>query len=458
MRYMNVIVFDTNAVIDDPKAPLRQENSLVVIPRVVIEELDNLKTNGKDANVRRMSRLAADIIDEISEAHEDKLEMPIGNGSFLKIESGMTREFDCSDPDKPDNMIISVALGYAKRGDKVTLYSNDRNVRVVARQIAKDCFPSQLNDIPLKARKYEIVDSSLHDIYSGVTDLFLPDMDVVMLRRNGFQITSLPYLNGEHLMVRSETNPDGNVALATWDKRQGRIICLPEYKKGAPIWRIGGKHEGATDVRPRDARQAFLAHDLLDTSKNLHFVLSRVAGAGKNFVATACALRLLEDGLYDRLIIIKPMVSAGGADIGFLPGEKSEKISPFFDSFTDTIVELTNDRGLTADLEARIELDVITHMRGRTIPRTIMILDECQNFTELDIKTLGTRVGEDAKIILMGDLSQIDNPRLDAGNSGLRVWAERARNRELGYNNSSYILLDSNFRSEISAWFSSFYE
>jgi PhoH-like ATPase len=455
-KLMDVATFDTNALIDDPKAPLRQENTLVVIPKIVIEELDKLKT-GKDSNVRRMARIASDVIDTISEAHEDKLEMPIGQGSFLIVESGMTDLFKTTEPDKPDNMIISVALGYAKKGHRVVLYSNDRNVRIFARQLAKDEFPDQLSDLPLKARKYEIVDSSLHEIDSGVRDLNLPDMDVNMLRTNGFHSIALPYINGEHIMVRSETN-EKNTVLAVWDTRQGKIKTIADYKKGAPVWRIGGDVIGATDVRPRDARQSFLINDILDLSKNLHFVLSRVAGAGKNFITTACALKLLKDQHYDRLIVIKPMISVEGADTGYLPGTKEEKMAPWFESFNDTITELTNDRGLGGDLEARIELDIVTHMRGRSIPRTLMIIDEAQNFSDDALKTLITRAGEGSKIILMGDLSQIDNLRLDAGNTGLRVWAERARNRETGYANSTYILLDSNFRSELSAWASSFYE
>ncbi|MNF04219.1 PhoH-like protein [compost metagenome] len=87
-----------------------------------------------------------------------------------------------------------------------------------------------------------------------------------------------------------------------------------------------------------------------------------------------------------------------------------------------------------------------------------MVIDECQNFSAEDVKTLLTRAGEDAKFILMGDLSQIDNPRLDSANNGLRIWAERARNKQSGYDSSTYILLDSNFRSELSGWASSFYE
>jgi PhoH-like ATPase len=159
------------------------------------------------------------------------------------------------------------------------------------------------------------------------------------------------------------------------------------------------------------------------------------------------------------MIIVKPMIAVEGSDTGYLPGTKEEKMAPWFESFQDTMFELTLDgQGITADLEAKIELDIVTHMRGRSIPRTLMILDEAQNFSADAIKTLITRAGEDSKIVLMGDLSQIDNPRLDSSNCGLRVWAERARHAETGYEDSTYILLDSNFRSKLSAWASTFYE
>ncbi|WP_336784004.1 PhoH family protein [Paenibacillus illinoisensis] len=457
---MEIVVFDTNVLIDDPKAPLKFPDSLVVIPRIVLEELDKLKT-GKDGNVRRMSRLASNLIDGLSEEHQDKINIPLENGSFIRVESGYMTEFESSEPDKPDNKIISVALGYAKNreeGETVTLYSNDTNVRVVARQLAKDNFPELLSQLPLKAKAYEQIDSSLHDISSGVTDLIISDVEMSFIRKNNYLDYDLPYLNGEHLMLQGESNPQGNTALAQWDAVQGKILLLPDYKKGDVIWNIGGGQQGSSPVRPRDSRQAFLAHDILNPDKHLHFVLSRVAGAGKNFITTACGLKLLKDGHYDRLLVIKPMVSVDGQDLGYLPGDKSEKLAPFFESFNDTIIELTNDRGLGYDLEARIELDVVTHMRGRSIPRTIIIIDEAQNFSSDALKTLLTRAGEDTKIIIMGDLSQIDNLRLDAGNTGLRVWADRARHHETGYANSTYILLDSNFRSELSAWASSFYE
>lgn len=461
---MEVVVFDTNVLINDPKAPLKFPDSIVVVPAVVLEELDNLKMNGRDGSVRRMSRLASNLIDSLSEQAEGEKEIKLENGSILRIERRYDKLFENGDPDKPDHKIISTALGYATHeglideAESVTLYSNDTNVRVLTRSLAIDLKENKPNALLLKTKAYEAIDSSLEDIQSGVSDLVLTDAALSEIRSQGFLWDKLDCMHGEHLMLRGESNPEGNTALAQWDAVQSKILLLPNYKSGEPIWNIGGGNSGSTPLRPRDARQAFLAHDILNTDKHLHFVLSRVAGAGKNFITTACGLRLLQDGYYDRLIVLKPMVSVDGQDIGFLPGDKSEKLAPFFESFNDTMTELTNDRGLGFDLEAKIELDVVTHMRGRSIPRTIMIIDEAQNFSESAIKTLLTRAGEDTKIIIMGDLSQIDNLRLDAGNTGLRVWAERARHPETGYKHSTYILLDSNFRSDLSAWASSFYE
>jgi PhoH-like ATPase len=452
-----VVVLDTNVLIDNPRAIFSFPDSLVVIPSIVIDELDNLKNN-KDGNVRRMARIAANFIDEITENYEesDKENMVLDNGGELLIDDLSAADFNTPEPTKPDNIIIATALKYTKKGSvkEVVMYSNDTNVRNKTRVQAR----AQDLKEKIKARKFSLIDASLHEIDSGVQDLFIPDEDIFQLRREGYINIELPYINGEHILVRSEINPEKNTALAQWDSIQKRVIVLPDYKKKS-LWQIGGnKLEGSTAVTPRDSRQTFLAHDILNTDKNLHFVLSRVAGAGKNFITTACALSLLKMGHYDRLIIIKPMISVEGSDTGYLPGTKEEKMAPWFESFNDTITELTNDRGLTQELEAKIELDIVTHMRGRSIPRTIMIIDEAQNFSEEALKTLGSRAGEGSKIILMGDLSQIDNPRLDSGNNGLRVWAERARHKESGYAGSTYILLDSNFRSELSAWFSSFYE
>ena len=458
-----VVVIDTNCLIDNPRAIFSFPDSLVVIPSIVIDELDHLKVS-KDGNVRRLSRIAANLIDEITEEYEesDSEIMKLENGGLLLIDSNYDIDFHTVQPEKPDNIIIATALTYAKKEEyeEVVMYSNDTNVRNLTRVHSRSLGLKH----KVKARRYKKIDKSLHDIETGVQDLFVDESEILQLRREGYISMDLPYLNGEHLIVRSVDNPEKNTALAQWDGILKRVVNLPDYKKQS-LWQIGGDgygatSYGATSVHPKDNRQTFLAHDLLNTDKSLHFVLSRKAGAGKNFVATVCALNLLKMGYYDRLIMIKPMISVDGADIGYLPGSKEDKLSPFFESFNDIVTELTNDRGLPEYLEHKIELDVITHMRGRSIPRTIMIIDECQNLSEQAVKTLLTRGGEGSKFILMGDLSQIDNFRLDSENNGLRVWADRARGFSggNGYDSSTYILLDNNFRSDLSNWASSFYE
>lgn len=460
--FSQVAVLDTNVLIDNPRAILSFPDTLVVIPLTVLEELDKLKDD-KDARVRRMARYASNLIDSIAEENEDEEIYRLENGSYLVVEVKFQGEFDTDEPSKPDNKIISVAVGYAKKyaedGIITTLYSNDTNVRNMTRAIARKVFSgkSTKDHLPLKTKHFALIDNSLEDIDSGVRDIITSEKNVSTLRVNGKLEMELDYINGEHIILRAETNLD-NAVLATYDAVHKRLVALPDYKKGEPIWRIGQNDYGAENVRPRDARQTFLAHDILDTSKNLHFVLSRVAGAGKNYIVTACALNLLKRGEYDRLIIIKPMYEVDGEKTGFLPGTKEEKIAPWFESFNDTMYELTAGRGLDTELGSMVEMDIVTHMRGRSIPRTIMIIDEAQNFSEDALKTLLTRAGEGSKFILMGDLSQIDNPRLDSSNCGLRIWAERARRKEVGYEKSTYILLDSNYRSDLSAWASSFYE
>jgi PhoH-like ATPase len=449
MNFERVAVLDTNVLVDDYKAILKFPNTLVVLPRVVIAELDGLKNN-KDGSKRAVVRKASWLLDEITEEFEDEEVMPLEtDGSYLIIEGKYQQEFECIDPEKPDNRIISVAVGYAKNypDSKVTLYSNDVNVRVEGRSVKR-----QLQLPNLTAKRYKMIDKGLHEISTGVVSHYFGANELATARKRGHMEIELPYMNGEHVFMIDEMNPD-HLVLAQYNSIHKRLEVLPDYKKGEAVW-----GSGSDAVRPRDARQTFLVHDMLNTDKHIHFVLSRVAGAGKNFITTACALKLLKDNEYDRLMIIKPMVET--EEMGFLPGTKEEKIGPWFDSFKDTMFELTADGqvSLGEEIEGRIELDVSTHMRGRSIPRTIIVIDEAQNFSAENIKTLLTRAGENTKIILTGDLSQIDNPRLDSENNGLRVWAERSRHPEDGFEKSTYILLDSNFRSDLSAWASSFYE
>lgn len=445
MEFGKIAVLDTNILMDDYKAILKFPDTLVVIPRVVIGELDGLKNNS-DGNKRKAVRKASWLLDDITEEFSDEEIMPLETeGSYLIIEGNYRDQFDTYEPEKPDNRIISVAVGYAKDNPnaEVVLHSNDVNVRVEARSVARE-----LKLRNLKAKRYKMIDKGLDEMDTGVQTLYFNTKSMLEMRENKHLPIELPYMNNEHVFMVDEMNPD-HIILATYNSVHKKLEAIHDYKKGAPVW---------ADVRPRDARQSFLMSDVMNTDIHMNFILSKVAGAGKNYVTTACVLNLLKNGLYDRYILIKPMVSIGD-EMGFLPGTKEEKLSPWFESFRDTMTEVTNDgQLLSSDLEAKIELDVVTHMRGRSIPRTIVHIDEAQNLKESDIKTILTRLGEASKVILSGDLSQIDNPRLDSENNGLRIWSSRSRDASIGYKKSSYILLTGNFRSSLSEWASTFYE
>lgn len=449
MEFKNIAVLDTNVLVDDYKAPLKYPDTLVVIPQVTIDELDGLK-NSKDGSKRAMVRKASWVLDEITELNADEEIMALDTkGSYLKIESEYHNEFDALEPQKPDNMIISAAVGHAKANPKstVTMYSNDVNVRVIARAVSR-----KLKLKNLKAERYSVVDTGLQDVATGVSNLFFPTSTINSVRNVGVLDVDVALPNNEHVFMVDENNID-NKLLATYDAVHKKLRTIRDWKKGEAIWGAGDDA-----VRPQDARQNFLMNDLMAEDKDVHFILSKVAGAGKNFVTTACALNLLKQGRYDRYILIKPMVEIGD-ELGLLPGTKEEKMAPWFESFNDTFTELTNDQqSLPFDIDGRIELDVVTHMRGRSMPNVIIHLDEVQNMTEHTVKTVLTRAGKNVKVILSGDLSQIDNPRLDSENNGLRIWAERSRNIETGFPSSTYIMLESNFRSDLSAWASSFYE
>lgn len=452
-KFDEVIVVDTNVLIHNPYMIYDYPGSLIVIPNIVIEELDGLK-NSSDGNKRMMVRRASNLIKDVMIHNLDKKFMEFGEGSYLTVAFSHPIHLPSELPNKPDNLIISVALDYANiverneeiNADRVVMLTNDINFQIIAMACAKEY------NLPLKIEEYAVVDKSLFDIDSGVKEIESTAEKMAKARQDGYYIHNGDYINGDHIEIVEKGNPKHKI-LAQYDATQDRHVLLPDYKCGKPIWKV----TGIDPVRPKDARQAFFAADILDTNKSLHFGLSKVAGAGKNFIATACALNLLEKGEYDRFIIIKPIVAVGGKELGYFPGSKEEKIKPWFDSFDDIMYELTGDgQGLTEDLEARIELDVMTQMRGRSIPRTIIQIDESQNIPEQDLKTILTRAGEDSKVILTGDLSQIDNVRLDPGTSGLRVWSDRARGNSY-FKGSTYVFLEGNYRSELSKWASQFY-
>ena len=189
--------------------------------------------------------------------------------------------------------------------------------------------------------------------------------------------------------------------------------------------------------------------------KPVNIITSTKAGCGKNYIITACCLNLLEIGEYNKLICIKPMVSVDGKDIGSLPGTKNEKISVWFQDEEDTMEILLGGKKEKYNEmieEGMVELDIVSFARGRNIPNAIIWINEAQNFTAHQIWTIATRVAKSSKLIVSGDLSQIDNKHLDSQNCGLNVFSTVSRNNP----DATYICLtnNKNLRGPVAEWYS----
>jgi PhoH-like ATPase len=203
-------------------------------------------------------------------------------------------------------------------------------------------------------------------------------------------------------------------------------------------------------VSPRNKEQLFALDALLDDDIKLVSLIG-IAGTGKTFLTLAAALqKTLVEGLYERIIVARPLIPMGGKDIGYLPGALEEKISPWMSGVMDNLEYLCrlNNVSLKEIMKKEIvELEALTYIRGRSIPNQFIIIDEAQNLTPLEVKTILTRAGEGTKVVLTGDPYQIDTPYLDESSNGLVY----AASRFLGKPIAAHIFLKKGERSELAS-------
>ena len=411
-----IYVLDTSAIVDEPTILYSFKDSIIIIPFVVLEELDKLKTFNNDAS--RNARLAIRFLDQI---FEDSNIAHIQSNCKIRIEFDYDNLFD--DMSYGDNQIVACAVRIKKTYKKdVTLITSDINLKVKAKSM------------DLKAESFAST-VSIFDMYPYLemcSDIDLltkiqlhqqaeDDMDLV---NNSFILFEDEYGKSQCL---SRKHPDGKIKL---------------IKKNNP-WGLSCKNK----------EQSCLVDLIMD--KNVSLVTAMgVAGSGKSLLAIACALELvLEQKKYDKIIIYRP-IQETGESIGFLPGSQEEKLAPYFtavmDSFEFLLANKNPDWKRTLDMyitKGKIELDSMTFIRGRSIPNTLIILDECQNVTEKDIKTYLTRVGEGSKVILLGDITQTDSDRLNSVNNALTKVMQKFKGSEL----YGHVTLTKGERSKLAA-------
>jgi len=433
-------ILDTNVLLHNPGALYSFADNTVVIPITVIEELDHFKSSSdkKGMHARQVLREIDSLIKKGALEKGAKLD---NNGrlriGFLPEEHHLPRDMDRN---LADNKILSVALDFQRsRDDQVFFISKDVNARIKAYALG------------LKTGDYEKQKVEYRSLYAGWRELEVAEELVGKLYQEGkLVIPGITFHPNESACLRMK-GKEAKPVLCRWIAKEGALLAL---KEGV----------SAFGVKPLNVEQKFAFDLLLDDRIQLVSLVGQ-AGTGKTLIALACALSktLQIDPAYERILVARPVMPMG-KDIGYLPGTKDQKLSywmrPIFDNleFILSRGKVGPEAGLAMprgkklsvdDLQEAdiIEIEALTYIRGRSIPRQFMIVDEAQNLTPHEIKTIISRAGEGTKIVLTGDPDQIDNPYLDANSNGLTYLVERLKREPL----VGHMLLAKSERSPLAA-------
>jgi PhoH-like ATPase len=449
-------VLDTNVLLHDPDALRRFEDNLVVVPIEVVEEIDRFKRDPseKGRNARAVSRL----LDELRDRGNLADGVPIGGtpGGQLKVVFCRSETLAQLPPElkggNGDNNILAVALEQRLQevmGSQppVVLVTKDTNLRIKA------------DAVGLIAQDYTTDKVAIADLYPGISELWLGADHMDRLRRDGgLPLADLP----PELQPQMPLQANEGVTLI--DQAQPAHTMLARYSGAAkalqPLQRANKVRLGR--IQPRNREQTFALDLLLDPALPLITLVGK-AGTGKTLLALAAGLhQVADERLYERLLVTRPVIALG-KEIGFLPGDLDDKMAPWMQPIIDNLDYLLSSadenapaatrsghrgpRNSWADLKGMglLEVEAISYIRGRSIPRQFMIVDESQNLTPHEVKTIVTRVGEGTKIVFTGDPYQIDNPYVDAESNGLTWLVERFKGQML----AGHVTLARGERSEL---------
>ncbi len=425
-EHVKTFVIDTNVFIHKSDAILSFRDNEVVIPLGVLEELDKLKTFTDERG--RNARHAIRFIDETAKHGNLNTGVKMENGSILRVAvsyrksemaDGLTRS-------KIDNQIIQTALDLQHEGKRVFFVSKDINARVKAQSLG------------LKAVDYEKQKVNISDLYTGYREISVSSETLQDLLSLGTILWKEELYPNEFAVITAKES--GQPVLARYDADSGQLNLVKELKNS-----ISG-------IKPLNREQQMALDLLLDDSISLVTLVGK-AGTGKTLLAVAAGLyRVFHDDLYSKVLVSRPVIPFG-KDIGYLPGDKEEKLShwmqPIFDNleYILSVHKYPGMRDKTVLLESdKIEIEALTYMRGRSLPREYIIIDEVQNLSPNEIKTVVSRAGKGTKIILTGDPYQIDSPYLDSNSNGLTYLVEAFKGQKI----YGHVLLDKSERSRLS--------
>ncbi len=413
-------VLDTNVILHNPDALVSFADNTVILPIEVLEELDRFKRN-HDENGRN-ARIAIRLLDRLRVHGTPGQGFPLENGGLLKILTGIdynavSAQLGLS-KNIIDNKILLTAYIMKEKGDNVIFVSKDINARIKGDALGLVCvdFEKQKVDFEKMYTGWKTV-----EMEKSAIDKFYKEKEYKMDGEKYFP-------NEFAFMVDKETKRHS--ALGRYKKEFGIVMPLIHTK------------DSVMSIRPRNKEQAMALELLLNDDISLVTLIGQ-AGTGKTLLAIAAGLhKVIKDKTYSRLLVSRPVMPLG-RDIGFLPGTKEEKLEnwmgPIFDNLDYIFTNDRSDRSLKGKSKGLIdkylrdeliELEAITFMRGRSIANQYIIIDEAQNLTPHEVKTVISRAGNGTKMILTGDPYQIDNPYLDSSSNGLTYCAERMKGQE----------------------------
>jgi PhoH-like ATPase len=424
-----IYVLDTNVLIHNPDALFAFEDNHIVIPITVIEEIDNFKKglDEKGRNARQIGRL----LDELRQSGSLQKGVKTPRGGTISVAlsryiSATAQEILINDTN--DNLIIGTALFIRKENPSVPviLVSKDANVRIKA------------DAVGLKAENYETEKINFNELYNGFSVLecdqeLLDKFKKEKLLKNEFG----NFVPNQFLKLVCSGTEEETTEIARYNHATDAFYPLAFYQ-----------NQELFGISARSPEQSMAFDLLLDPAVKLVSLIGK-AGTGKTLLALAAGLnQVVEKDLYTRLVVSRPVFPLG-KDLGFLPGSKAEKFNPWMQPIYDNMeILLTNKTDEESKANGRIfgkkkpslndyldfgfiELEPLTYIRGRSLPNQFIIIDEAQNLTPHEMKTIITRAGEGTKVILTGDPYQIDIPYLDSGSNGLSIACEKLKHEEI---------------------------
>lgn len=425
-----LFVLDTNVILHDARCIFRFHEHDIALPITVLEELDRFKKGDGDLHfqarqfLRSLDELAGDVMSDEGAMLGDGL----GHVRVL-MNLPYRRAQNVLLSDTADHRILNTALATSEllEDRDVILVTKDTNLRLKAKAfglIAQDYNNDKIRHLDdLYAGK-----RSIDDVPAEVVELLYEDDGEVAL-------SDVPYV--------SEPLSNENFIL-----RNGSRSVLATYSEKDQVFRRISR-TFCFGIRPRNADQSFALQALTDPDIKL-ITLAGMAGSGKTLLSLAAALECEEQ--FRQILLARPIVPLSNRDLGFLPGDANAKIEPYMQPLFDNLAVLKHENPQSRELiqemldEERLQITPLAYIRGRSLQQTYFIVDEAQNLTPHEVKTVITRAGEGTKIVLTGDLQQIDHPYLDSTSNGLAYVINRMKGQHI----HAHVTLEKGVRSELS--------